>query len=325
MKKIVKEGIIFLSFFIVYCLLFTKSVYSQQFTLSLSPPLLELIIKPGKSVLVAYSLENLGDPTYLTAKVVSFEPHNNLGNIRLKERAEGPVRFFLDNSEIALNQPFFLKTRQKEQLLLRIKPVDGAEEGDYYYTLLVSSQPREVREEEFAGAARATVGANILITVTESGKIEAKGKIALFDVLPRWRLSLGKKSLNLFDSNDKIPIILIVENKGKNVIKPQGKIVLKGYFGAKAEYEVLQQNILSESQRLLIATPSAEIEAKKPTSLVLQGFFIGRYQLATNINFGLGTPNLFAHTSFIALPFKFFLGILIGLIVVVFLIRKVRE
>lgn len=325
MKKIIKNGLVFFSLFIINYSLFVKSVFGQQFALSLSPPLLELIIKPGKSVLIAYNLENLGDPTYLKAQVVSFEPQDNLGNIHLKDKAEGPIRFSLDNSEIALNQPFFLKTRQKEQLLLRIKAVDGAPEGDYYYTLLVSSQPREVRENEFVGAAKATIGSNILITVTESGKIQAKGKIALFDVLPRWRVKFGKKNLNIFDSNDKIPVILIVENKGKNLVKPQGEIVLTGSFGTKAKYEILPQNILAESQRLISATPSAEIEIKKPLTLVLTGFFIGQYQLSTTINFGLGTTNLSAHTSFIALPFKFILGLCIALVVIGFLIKKNRE
>lgn len=323
--KFIKYLLLFLTLSFSFLAFNMKPAYAQQFTLSLSPPLLELIIKPGKSILIAYTLENLGDPTYLNAKVVSFEPQDNLGNIRLKERADGPIRFSLDNSQIDLNQPFFLKTRQKEQLLLRIKAIDGASEGDYYYTLLVSSQPREVREGESIGAARASLGANILITVTESGKIQNKGKVAIFEVLPRWRLNLGKKSLNLFDSNDKIPLILVIENKGKNLIKPQGEIVLTGSFSTKAKYEVLPQNILAESQRLIAATPSAEIEIKKPASLVLSGFFLGSYKLSTSVNFGPGTSTLTASTSFIALPLKFILGLIVAIIVIGWLVMKKRQ
>lgn len=323
-SKVIKYLLFFLTLSFSFLVFNLKPTHAQQFTLSLSPPLLEVIIKPGKSILIAYTLENLGDPTYLTAKVVSFEPQDNLGSVRLKEKADGPVRFSLDNSQIDLNQPFFLKTRQKEQLLLRIKAIDGASEGDYYYTFLVSSQPREIREGESIGAARATVGANILITITESGKIQNKGKVALFQVLPRWRLNLGKKSLNFFDSNDKIPLIFVIENKGKNLIKPQGEIILTGISGTKAKYEILPQNILAESQRLITATPSAEIETKKPTSLILSGFFLGPYQLSTNVNFGPGTINLSARTSFIALPFKFILGLIITLIIIGWVVTKNR-
>ncbi len=299
-----------------------KFVNAQQVSLSLSPPLIELIIKPGKSVIIAYQIENLGDPVYLSTNVVSFEVKDNLGNVKLKEKAEGPFRFSLDNSQLALNQPFFLKTRQKEQLLLRIRAIEGAPEGDYYYTLIVSTQPRMVTEGESISSTKATIGANIITTVTESGKINIKGKVALFDVLPRFRLPFGKKYLNFFDSNDKIPIVLILENQGKNFIKPEGQIILKGNFGETAHYQLLPQNILAESQRLIEATPSAEIEIKKPVSLILSGFFLGRYRLSTNINFGQGTPNIFASTSFIALPFKFILGLLGALIIIIVIFRK---
>ncbi len=323
--KIIKHIIIFLIFNFSLLIFNLKPVRAQQVSLSLSPPLVELIIKPGKSVLVAYQIENLGDPVYLNADVVSFEVKDNLGNVKLKEKAEGPFRFSLDNSALKLNQPFFLKTRQKEQLLLRIRAIEGAPEGDYYYTLIVSTQPRMVTEGDSIGSTKATIGTNIITTVTESGKIDIKGKIALFDVLPRFRLPLGKSYLNFFDSNDKIPIVLILENKGKNFIKPEGEIILKGNFGETAHYQLLPQNILAESQRLIEATPSAEVELKKPVSLILSGFFLGRYRLSTNINFGQGIPNVFAATSFIALPFKFILGLFGASIMIFILIKRDRN
>ncbi len=323
--NIIKYFLILLTFNFSFLTFNLKSVNAQEVSLSLSPPLVELIIKPGKSVLVAYQVENLGDPVYLLADVVSFEAKDNLGNVKLKEKAEGPFRFSLDNSQLAFNQPFFLKTRQKEQLLLRIRAIEGAPEGDYYYTLIVSTQPRMVKEGESIGSAKATIGANIITTITESGKIDIKGKIALFDVLPRFRLPLGKNYLKFFDSNDKIPIVLILQNQGKNFIKPEGEIILKGNFGETAHYQLLPQNILAESQRLIEATPSATVEFKKPVSLILSGFFLGRYRLSTNINFGQGTPNVFASTSFIALPFKFILGLFGALIIIFILIKRDRS
>ena len=75
--------------------------------LSISPPLLELFIKPGKAIMIAYRLENLGDPTFLNLKILPFEAKDNLGNIRIKPEFEGPVRFSLDNADLTLDQPFF--------------------------------------------------------------------------------------------------------------------------------------------------------------------------------------------------------------------------
>jgi hypothetical protein len=308
---------------IIITILATSQALAQQLSLSLSPPLIELIIKPGKSVLVAYDFINNGDPNYFSASVVSFEPKDNLGNVRLKNELSGPIRFSLDNSDIQLDQPFFLKTRQRQQLLLRIRAPEGAPDGDYYYSLLVSSQPIGGNEGRSLGAARGTIASNILITVTDSGKIDINGKIAFFDVIPRFSFPLGKTKINLFDSNDPIPIVLIIANQGQNLIKPQGQITLTGNFGEQTHYEILPQNILSQSQRLIQATPSAQIQTKQPVSTIISGFFIGRYRLSTEVYFGEGTPKLSAATSFIAIPFKFILGLLVASIVGLIIFKKV--
>lgn len=323
------------AFLIILFLILTSPVSAQQVSLSLSPPLLEVFIKPGKSIVVAYNLQNFGDPTILVANVLPFEPKDDLGNIRIKEEFEGPIRFSLDNADLQLEQPFFLKTHDRQQLLLRIRVPEGAPDGDYYYTLLAQTQPPPTTEGAASSRARATIGSNILITVTGSGMVEVKGKIALFEVLPRWIFNFFGKKLRLFDSNDKIPVILIGQNQGKNLIKPEGEIVLKGNFGEMAKYEIVPQNILAQSQRLLIATPSAEFDCpekgnkpifcRQPITLLLSGFFIGRYNLSTNINFGETSPKVFASTSFVAIPFKLLLAVFVALVIGIFLIQKLAK
>ncbi len=319
---------------IIFALL-TQPVSAQQVSLSISPPLLEVVIKPGKSIMVAYNLQNFGDPTILAAKVLPFEPKDNLGNIRIKEEFEGPIRFSLDNADLTLDQSFFLKTGDRQQLLLRIRVPEGAPEGDYYYTLLAQTQPPPTTEGVVTSRAKATIGSNILITVTESGVVEVKGKVALFEILSPFTLNLLGKKIRLFDSYDKIPVVLIVENRGKNLIKPEGEIVLKGNFGEKAKYEIVSRNILAESQRLLTATPSAEIDCpetgkkpifcQQPVSLLLSGFFLGKYNLSTNVSFGETAAKIFASTSFVALPFKFFFGLLIALLLTIIIIKRLSK
>ncbi len=297
------------------------NVYAQQVSLSISPPLVELIIKPDKSVLVAYRVENFGDPVILQSKVVPFIPQDTRGGIRLQTQSAGPIAFNLDNADLNLGDTFFLKTRDSQQLLLRIKIPPNTPDGDYYYSFLAEAQPPPTAEGVSSSRAKTTIGSNILITVTQSGHIDVKGKVALFDVLSHYKLTLFGRTFHFFDSNDKVPIVLIVENKGKNLLKPQGEIVLKGNFGEKASFDIVAQNILAESQRLITATPSASLHSSN--SLVLSGFFVGRYLLSTTINFGEGTPNIFAQTSFIALPFKMLVGFLTAIIIGVLLIRKI--
>ena len=326
---------VILIFVWVFFLILPTKIFAQQISLSLSPPLLEIFIKPGKSIMVAYDLKNFGDPVILKANVMPFEAKDNVGNIKIKEDFEGPISFSLDNADVQLNQPFFLKTGERQQLLLRIRVSEGAPEGDYYYTLLAETQPPPISEGVASGRAKATIGANILITITENGTTEVKGKVALFDVLPRFKLRLPGQSLNFFDSNDKIPVVAIVENQGKNLIKSEGEIILKGNFGERAKYQIVPQNILAESQRLITATPSSEIDCpqtekkpifcRQPITLLLSGFFIGRYNLSANISFGETSPKIFASTSFIALPFKFLLGLIIALIISIFILKRLSK
>ncbi len=310
-----------------------SSVSAQQISLSISPPLLEVVIKPGKSILVAYTLENSGDPTVIRPRILPFEPKGITGNIKVKDEFEGPIQFSLENNNIQLEQPFFLRNQSSQQLLLRIRVPEGAPEGDYYYTLLNESDPPPMIDGTTNSRAKVTIGSNILITVTSSGDLDIKSKVSLFDVLSTYSLPIFNKKLRIFDSFDKIPVTLQVENMGNNSIKPEGTITLRGNFGEQSHYSVLPQNILSHSRRLLSATPSAEINCKtgkrslceSPFSLILSGFFLGNYKLSTTLNFGEGTPTLFASTSFIAFPFKYTVGFLLTLLLSFIILKHVKK
>ncbi len=331
--KIITKYVISVFFLATFYSLLATVTHAQQITLSISPPIIQTIIKPGKSILIAYTLKNLGDPAVLKSFVRSFTPKNNLGQIDIQDDLNGPVRFSLDNSVIKLDEPYFLKNGETQQLLLRIRIPDGAPEGDYYYTLLSQTQEPPSSDGSTASQARATIGSNILITITSTGNLELKGGIAQFDILSRFKLNLFGKKINVIDSSDYVPVVFVVNNTGNNSFQPQGQISLTGNFGEKANYDILPQNILAHSQRLLQAAPSADINcdgSKKSAcqtvnSLVLNGFFIGRYRLNTDLIFGENTPQLSATTTFIALPLKIFLGIILAVGITLLIVKKMRD
>lgn len=319
----------------VICFMFhVSSVKAQQISLSIAPPVLEVLIKPGKSILIAFDVASSGDPSMFSAKVLPIEGVGEEGEIKIKSAFHGPVRFNLENSEIKFDTPFFLKDRSHQQLLLKIRVPDETEEGDYYYALLVSSNPPETPQGNPTTHATATIAANILITVTQTGQTQIKGKIAQFDTLAQLRFNLFGKDYRVFESSELVPVVLILENQGKNLIKAEGEITLTGNFGEKAKFNIFPQNILRQSQRLVEATPSALIDCdrnraknycKRPVSLLIPGFFIGRYQLTSTINFGEGSPTISTSINFLAIPVKLILAAVISLIIIIFIVKNMRD
>lgn len=316
----IKNVFAFLFVVLIFNFCFLHFSYAQQVSLSISPPLLELFIKPGKSIMVAYNLKNYGDPTFINLKILPFEAKDGLGNIRIKQEFEGPVRFELDNNDLKLDQPFFLKTNDTQQILLRIRIPENVTDGDFYYSLLAETTPPTASEGIGSARTKATIGSNILITISNSGDIDIKPKIALFSTQGGFALN---KNVRAFDSLDKIPVILTVVNNGKNMIRPEGQINLKGNFGETAKYDIISKNILAESERLMEATPSARVGNNN--TLVLSGFFIGKYNLSTQIKFGENSPTIFGSTVFYAFPFKITGGILLAFIFVIFIIKRGKE
>ena len=333
MKKLIVAVLKYslLTVIINYSLLTINSVAhpvnAQQISLSLSPPLVEIMVKPGKGALIAYDLKNVGDPTAVETLVRPFTAGAENGTIDIQPEFSEPVIFTLENSEIELGDAVFLKSNQQQQYLLRISIPDDCPEGDYYYSFLVRTQPQPGIEGRNSTLAQGTIGANLLITVTGTGVTDTKGGISLFNVMSRFKLNFFGKTIRLFDSGDPVPVILTVRNRGRNLVKAEGTITLSGAFGTRADYEVAPRNILSQAQRTLEATPSADLDfrqwGQKPT-LLIDGFHIGRYRLDANLVFG---DNLYADSAaadFIALPLKFGLGLLAAVFISLLVIRRMR-
>ena len=315
MKKFFKFFLIFW-LYTLYFILYTGSVKAQQLSLSLSPALSELVIKPGQSVGLKFKLINFGDPSIVKMRILPIEAKDNRGGITIKNSLEGPISFELENRDIKLEEAYFLKNSSSLDLVLNISAPEATPSKDYYYSLIAESLAPPIQEGVANVRAKVIVGSNLLLSVSKDGRVEIKPNISLFEVVPKNKISLLGYKINLFNCFEKVPLILVVENKGKNLIKPQGEIVVSGLFGQVKKIEIKPQNILAESQRLLLANTS-NLQPQTSNSLLLAGFFMGNYKVSSTVSFGQGTPTLYASSSFLVFPFKlvilltavFFLGI----------------
>lgn len=306
-----------LLFSVLFCgltLVKATDIQGQTLSLGLYPPLLEVLIKPGKAITQVFNIQNFGDPLLLTTQVLPFTPKDELGNIHLQEEidVQPPVLdwFSLQNADLSLGDPFLLSSGQNQQIVVKIKVPKGAPEGDYYLSLVFISSPQ--RGKILGPQSKAKLGANILLTVSESGKPEKSGKIVEFKVP------------SLVDSFGKIPVSLKVKNTGTAFFKPLGQMTLKAPFGLKTNFPLLPENVLTNSTRLLQASPSSSLATRyrlHATSLVLSGFFLGPYKLLTSFSLDENGPIILGQTSFFAFPFKLTLAFLL-MIAFLFLFRK---
>ena len=162
-----------------------------------------------------------------------------------------------------------------------------------------------------------------MLTVTKSGRVEIKGRIALFQIAPDFTFRMFGREYQVVESGRNIPVDLVVQNLGKNLIKPQGEIILRGPFGQKTSYSLFSQNVLADSSRLLRTLENSESPVLHTVNM--SGYFMGVYALSANVNFGEGTPQLYANTSFIGLPIRFGIAMLVVIAISILIIVSKRK
>ena len=291
------------TFYIVH----SSHVFAQSLSLSISPPILEVFIKPGKSVTQVYKLVNNSEDTVITAHVAELTSDG------IKEDpAFVPEPWItLLNTDIALNKPFRLLAKETKQLVVRINPPIDAKEQDYYRALVFSTNPNPVGNSTQSMIAQNLASA-LLISVTSTGLIQKGAEIASFD-LPTFIDSFG-------------PLVLDIElqNKGKIYFRPNGNITLTGVIG-KGNYKITPQVFFAGEKKKISAQTYLSDQKTPSHTLVLPGFFIGKYEVALDFSLDESAIKITGKKTFYALPFKASLVILALIMLIYLLGRRKRK
>lgn len=301
-------------------MLYVTSVSAQQVTLSFDPPIVQAKIKPGKSILVAYTVENKGDPTNLQFLIRPFTPVGQLGSLSVGKQLEGPIQFNLENADVELEKPFFFASKERKQAVIRMHVPFGIPDGDYYYMILAETVPAISLGGQSAGIASAAIGSPLLITITDSGITEVKASIAEFSFKPDWTFTIGNKTVRIIDNIKDVPIVCSIRNMGKNLIQPNGTITQR-IGSSKKEYAIIPQNILSNSQRIIKVAQDDNTQTN--STVVLTHLSIGYHTVSTQISFGDNSAILFKELSFIALPIRLITVTctVLGMVLLFFILR----
>ncbi len=272
-------------------------VYAQSLSLSISPPIFEIMIRPGKSPTQAFKITNDGDPVIVTAKLTELTPSGMKNNPDFQPEAW----LTTSNSEVEFGKPFLMRTRETKQLTILINPKKETPEGDYYRILQFTTKPNpELNTSQ--SSIEQNIGIPLLVTVTNTGFVSKSANIKRF-IAPY-----------IMDSFDDLNIQIDVENSGKTYFRPIGTVNLEGPLG-RAIFNIIPQAILAGQTKTILAQDSFEAISNNLT-LSIPGFFIGKYTLKTDFTLDESNIRLTQSKTVYALPWK----VVTGIIFIVFLI-----
>ena len=279
-----------------------KTIFAQELSLSISPPIVEVMIMPGKQTEQTFSIINEGMDGYASVKVVPFVPSDEEGNINvidnpnISDLAKYENWFTLTSPSLKFGDKFFLRQGEKKNIKLRISPPADAQERDYYFTLLyeVNNQGTTLK-----------IGANLLISVSKDGKPYKKARVVEFSA-PR-----------LIDSLAKLSYTLRIENTGQYFFKPTGTISIEPLFGKKEKIKIAPVNIISSTTRNVPCIKEEELIQCTYDKRVLLGFYKATASFTTDAE----GKEYVAQTTTIALPFTIVFAIT-SLFLAYFLIQK---
>ncbi len=278
---------------------------AQSLSLSVSPPMLEVFIKPGKSVTQVYKLTNNGEPVIINIYLAALSS----GEIKEDPNFNAEKWLNLLNTDIKFNQPFLLPSKETKQIILRINPPPETAEQDYYRALVFSTIPNPAGNSTSSQISE-TLAVPILITVTSTGLVPKGAALTRFEVP------------SFIDSFGPLMIDAEVQNTGKIYFHPNGEIELKGLIG-KASYKINPSVILAGERKKLLTEINSERGNQRHT-LTLSGFFIGRYEVELNFALDEGKSRITAKKTFYALPIKASVVVSL-LLVLIFLLGKRRK
>jgi len=243
--------IIFLLF--LFFPLFPQSAQAAGIGLSINPLLVKIVIRPGKTITHVFNIANLsGDDQTLIARLIPFTSSDDLGNPNIDPRSTAPWLgyFSLANSLIRLGEPFELKAGKSDQLILSINIPSTAPLKDLYVTLLVTSYSNTTTPIFQGTALSASIGSNLLISVSTQAAPPTILKIT--DFVPEEGKYFKVGDYYFLDNITPLYFTALAKNEGEFTAETKGIFKIERNENSPVELQsVLPQYVLSKSQRKL--------------------------------------------------------------------------
>lgn len=285
--------------------IFAQTPAGATLSLSVTPPVAYITIKPGETFTATVLLENEGTTSITTVPtLVDFEPDKAGTGIVLSDFTTFP---YLDPEKPSeLKQELRLQPGEKKTISIPIKTPHSASASEHHLTLLFPGSDQTNATDSPTGAnISGVIGSNVIIMISP-------------DIQDQSQLSLEKyEGVNLIDSFSPVTFKLWAKNEGRLAGIASGSAQLVGSKGnILGSWSFFPDVILAHSQRLLrttgekVAEPDGEIQ---PTTLFSfrSPFLIGKYQV--KVTFGSANQLNRVTTEYPVIAFPF---LLCGLILI---------
>ncbi len=335
LKKILKATTSKLLLFILLSLFLNlKSpavANAQSVDLGIYPPLFQIQTIPPAHIKVPFFIENFQDrPVEVSLSIKPFTASNSENGelTYTTDTSSIPDPFLKNRIQVLDNNKettqIVLSPKQKKDLTLQIDIPSNEPKGDYYLSIVFSSNGQPLSGGNFSFASGA-IASNILLSIGPTGKNQAV---------------IENFSTPLFVTSGPLPFSVRVKNTSDHFLTPKGEIVITNMFGQKiGKVDLLPVNILSntirripDSLQSLSASANDYNKIKTvvekndfPVAVWPEKFLLGPYTATLSLALSDQGPIYTRTVSFFAFPAEYILGILLVIAIVVFIVLRVKN
>lgn len=233
----------------------SSPVYGQAAGLSISPPVVEILLAPNKKVTQAVTVKNQGETSLFQAALHKVTPKGIDGHTEIDAKpldpSSIPVVITLGNADIRLGEPFTIGAGSSQQIVLTIEGTSVDTVQDTYLALVVTPVISDTRETVSAPG----ISSLVLITLTPADSLPLG--IEITDVTHPF----------IHDPMTPLSVHAAFTNNTSTMVRPNGNVEIITLNGTVVEeIAVFPHLILGSSSRRLAG--QSQDENPEPVPLV---------------------------------------------------------
>jgi hypothetical protein len=324
-----KLKIIIFLFFSFFALSFTTTAHAQNVDLGIYPPVFQIQATAPSDVKIPFFIQNFTSSSIpLTISLQPFtSDQTENGSITYLDAVNYadpylPERIQVLDGDNSIGD-LILAPQQKKDLTLEVQIPSNEPKGDYYLSLIFTTNPNKATNANSSQASGA-IASNILLSIGPFGKTQ--GYIEDF-------------STPFFVSKGPVPFSVRVKNSGDHYITPTGKIEIKNMFGQTiGKVDLLPVNILANTIRRLPDSAQSNPNSQDyqnikavidnnsfPVAVWPEKFLVGPYTATLSLSLSDSGPLFTKQIMFFAFPLEYLVAILLIIGLIIFIAVRVNE